>query len=123
MTDSQFEYTVTTPLLTANAQRRLHFQQVASIVRDTRESSYILAKQAKIPHCLKVRIAIFPGQAKGRLADPMNHSPSAKAVIDGLVDAKVIPDDSGLYVERICMYAPERTKVDQLRVVIVPVDL
>lgn len=118
----QFEFTVICDLLTANAQRRMHYRTWGPLMSIARSSAYIMAKQAKIPKLTRVHIHIFPGQARGVLADPGNHYPMAKAVIDGLVDASIIEDDNGASVSCVSLYAPARTKQPQLRVVLVPVD-
>lgn len=44
------------------------------------------------------------------LQDAANCYPSAKAMIDGIVDAKILPDDTGEYVKEILFLAPVRVK-------------
>lgn len=119
----QFEFTVLCELVTANAQRRMHYRTWGPLMSIARSSAYIKAKEAKIPKLGRAHIHIFPGQKRGVLADPGNHYPMAKAVIDGLVDAGVLEDDNGASVECISMHAPQRTEHPQIRVVLVPVDL
>lgn len=118
----QFEFTVRCDLLTANAQRTQSFRVWGPVMKRAREASYVMAKDAKIPLCERVHVHVFPGQPKGKLADPGNHYPMAKAVIDGLVDAGVLEDDDGGSVDCVSMHAPVRTAYPQLRVVLVPVD-
>ena len=118
----QYEFTVVTELLTANAQRRMHYRVWGPVMSMARSSAYIMAKQAKIPKLVRAHIHVFPGQHRGVLADPGNHYPMAKAVIDGLVDASILEDDNGKSVECISLHAPQRTAQPQLRVVLVPVD-
>jgi len=51
---------------------------------------------------------------KGRLQDTAACNPAVKAVIDGLVDAKLFADDSGVYVKSICFHSPRRAKENVL---------
>jgi hypothetical protein len=65
-----------------------------------------------------------PFQAKGRLADAGAHFPSAKAVLDGIVDAGILEDDDGRYVLELRMIAPIRQakgKGDELEITLYPV--
>ena len=117
----QFEFVVFCELVTANAQRRMHYRTWGPIMAEARNAAYVMAKATKIPRMKRVHLHVFPGQKRGVLADPGNHYPMAKAVIDGLVDASIIEDDNGASVACISMYAPERTLQPQLRIVLIPV--
>jgi hypothetical protein len=48
-----------------------------------------------------INVIVQPFQAKGRLQDTAACNPSVKAAIDGLVDASVVPDDTGEFVRQI----------------------
>ena len=111
------------PLLTANRQRRMHHHEWSQFSAEARRTSYFVAREANVPKMQRARVAFFPHQAKGRLADPAAHAPTCKAILDGLVDAGALPDDTGEHVERVCFYAPVRSKEDFVRVVIVPLEV
>ena len=42
-----------------------------------------------------------PSQKRGPLQDTAACNPSVKAAIDGIVDAGIVPDDTGTYVRQI----------------------
>lgn len=118
------EYTVTLPaparLLTVNAERKMNHFQRAQIVRQWRTLSRIMAQACRVPHFDHIGVAVHIEQARGRLADPLAHMPVAKACIDGLVDAKVIDDDSAQYVSPE-IHAPMRGIRDLVTLTIQPV--
>lgn len=78
-----------------NANDNLHFRKKADLVKVIRNASWAIARQAKLPTLQRAHIfyVIHP-DTKGRRRDPGNWSPSAKAAVDGLVDAGVLPDDN-----------------------------
>ncbi len=112
-------------LWTANALRRSHWATRAAITARWRRDTKITALHAAIPHHNRISIEIRPAQARGRLADPGAHEPAAKAAIDGLVDANIIPDDTGQHITSIRYAAPTRSDmrmagqlVDHLTIII-----
>ena len=117
MTD-EHRLSVPAPLLTTNRERSGHWHTRADVVRQTRESAHWLAKAASLPKVDKVRVEFFPYQAKGRLADAGAHLPTAKAVLDGIVDAGVLPDDNPKHVLSLVMHAPQRAKQDRMDVLL-----
>jgi hypothetical protein len=48
-----------------------------------------------------INVIAQPAQKRGRLQDTAACNPSVKAAIDGLVDAGVVPDDTGQHVREI----------------------
>ena len=116
-------FSLSGPLLTTNRERAGSRFVRAANVAEWRRSAQFVAREKKIPR-LEVVIAEFrPFQAKGRLADAGAHFPSAKAILDGVVDAGVLEDDDPRYVVAITMHAPVRstTKVDVMHVALYPV--
>ncbi len=92
---------------TTNAERTWHHYKRASVVKEWREAYFYLAKEAKIPSLLTAEIIVTPYmQGKGRQQDVAACYPAAKAAIDGIVDAGVMPDDSALYLKSILFRAP-----------------
>lgn len=92
------ELTVSGPprLLTSNL--RLHWATRALLTRQWRESAHWCAKAAGLPRGLdRVHIVVTVHPAKGgRLRDVGNVS--VKAVIDGIVDYGLIPDDDDAHL-------------------------
>ncbi|MET7713734.1 hypothetical protein [Streptomyces sp. NPDC005407] len=81
--------------LLINANQTLHYRKKADLVKALRNTAWALARQAKLPALQRAHIfyVIHP-DTKGRRRDPGNWSPSAKAAVDGLVDAGILPDDN-----------------------------
>ena len=104
---------------TLNSERRSHWSKRASLTKATRERFFWLAKEANIPKLDVVKIDVVPlVESRRQVADVAAHYPSAKAAIDGLVDAKVIPDDNGEHIKRITFWSPIQAEKEALRVVI-----
>lgn len=77
-----------------NDNQRLHFRRKAEYVELIRRASGFAALAARIPALERAHVfyVVHP-KPDTRRRDPGNWSPSAKAAIDGLVDAGVLPDD------------------------------
>lgn len=117
-----YTLTVPGPLLTTNRERAGSRYVRAAVVAEWRRTAKIMTLVAQIPRLEVVRVEFFPVQAKGRLADAGAHLPSAKAVLDGVVDAGVLEDDDPRYVNSITMHSPTRAKKhDELTIVLYPV--
>lgn len=114
---SVYSITVEGKLLTVNRERTLHYHvrsdEVAAWRDDFRDQAKGFIKPMK-----KVRITSFPKQKRGPLADPGAHYPVVKAAIDGLVDAGVLPGDTGEFVTAIVSMPPAKAKVDSMTLVI-----
>lgn len=78
----------------------LHWAKVAELKRLWRQAGYVVARQGRIsdlPGLWEVQLRLPFRQ--GRRRDPHNYTGTVvKSVIDGLVDAKVWPDDTPEYV-------------------------
>lgn len=103
--------------LNTNAERRGNRFARADHVKEWRGAFYWLTKKAKVPRMRWITITVEPSQARGRLADTAACNPSVKAAIDGIVDAGIIPDDTGDYV-RMITFLPVLRGPDQLTVTI-----
>ncbi|GAA3154196.1 hypothetical protein ACFQ0X_43985 [Streptomyces rectiviolaceus] len=77
-----------------NANDRMHPAKRASFVKVIRQAAWAMARHHKLPALERAHVfyVVHP-DTKGRRRDPGNWSPSAKAAVDGLVDAGVLPDD------------------------------
>ncbi|MFE6126677.1 hypothetical protein ACFQ6Q_00170 [Streptomyces sp. NPDC056437] len=83
-----------TTLINAN-DRSTHPAKRAGFVKVIRQAAWAMARHDKIPALQRAHIfyVIHP-DTKTRRRDPGNWSPSAKAAVDGLVDAGILPDDN-----------------------------
>lgn len=93
---------------TTNAERRMTKWERAALTKDWRGAFYWLAKAKRIPSLASVTIDAIPLQARGPLQDTAACNPAVKAAIDGLVDAGVIPDDSGRHVLSITFHPADK---------------
>ncbi len=84
------------PYLTAN--QRLHWVTRSQRTACWRHYTNMVAREARIPALprIGVHLEIHPPDRHRR--DPSNWMPTQKACVDGLVDARVVPDDSPAYV-------------------------
>lgn len=94
------QWTVELPWLALlNANGRRHWRYRATATRRLREAATWLTIKADVPRLQRAHVLCelrFPDR---RRRDPANWSPSAKAAVDGLVDAGVLPDDSARYLD------------------------
>lgn len=91
-------------LLTANEMRKQgHWTKFYSVIRTWRSTACLLAKEAHIPQQQFVKIRAVYYAPDNRRRDTSNIFPTVKAVIDGIVDAGVLPDDSDKYVKSVEM--------------------
>lgn len=108
--------------LTINTVARIHRHQWAQHTRETRRTWWALAKQAKIPPLQRARFEVVPLHANLKSPqDPGACAPAFKAVLDGLVDAKVLPDDTAEHVQSIEFFPPSVEGVDGMLVRIIEV--
>lgn len=89
---------------------RGHFAVTAAKKRAIRETAWALARRDLMPiPPQNLPIAIF-ARARvrgGTLPDPDAIAPAVKAIIDGIVDARILPDDKGEYVTMVGYGRPE----------------
>lgn len=81
-----------------SANSRAHWRVRASLTASWRGYTELLAHSAGLPPMNKALVVcelIFPDR---RRRDPANWHPTAKACVDGLVDAGVFPDDDHKHV-------------------------
>jgi crossover junction endodeoxyribonuclease RusA len=83
--------------LNLNEHRRQHWAKKRADIAQWREGTFWLAKAAGIPPCDRVTIQLKYVPADNRRRDPLNLVAGLKPCEDGLVDAGVIPDDSGKF--------------------------
>lgn len=78
-----------------NDNQRLNKWRKAEYVDLIRRAAGFAARAAKVPALERIHVFYVVHPKPGiRRRDPGNWSPTAKAAIDGLVDARVVPDDN-----------------------------
>lgn len=87
------------PLELLNANHRLHRMQAAKLTSDIREAAGWCTRAAKVPHLKRARIVAEVRFWDARKRDPANWAPSAKAGVDGVVDAGVLDDDDDRHLD------------------------
>jgi hypothetical protein len=104
---------------TMNKERTWHYYTRAQEVKAVRERFAWLALSKNIPKLEYVSIDIVPLVVNlKQSADPAAVYPTAKAAIDGLVDANILDDDNDKYIESITFWKSVQWKNDGLRLVI-----
>lgn len=101
------------PTLT-NRAHNMHHHAVSADRRRWREAGALLARAQRIPALERIAVDCWGRYPGGNLPDPDAVAPSLKGVLDGLVDAGVIPDDDGSHVAWVRYLAPV---VDRSRLV------
>jgi crossover junction endodeoxyribonuclease RusA len=100
--------------LNLNVHRRQHWSTKRADIRAWRDATCWLAKAAGIPPCGRITVLLLYTPPDNRRRDPLNLVAALKPCEDGLVDAGVIPDDSGRYhtsvMPIITPKGPMRTK-------------
>ena len=99
------ELTIPAPCDWLNSNQRLH-----RLVHAKRTAAWRAAGKAaaEVPFDVPVRIVCTVHKTRAGRWDAGNLYPTAKAIVDGLVDAGVIPDDSNEYVIGPDMRAGEK---------------
>jgi len=87
--------------MTTNAERKGNRWGRAEHVKEWRAAFAWLARKHEVPRMAWISVVAQPAQKRGRLQDTAACNPSVKAAIDGLVDAGIVPDDTGHYVREI----------------------
>jgi crossover junction endodeoxyribonuclease RusA len=82
-----------------NENNRLHWAPKAELIADLRRAGWALAKQHKVPRLERARIdAVYHPRTRTR-CDSTNWAPTYKALVDGLRDAGVLPDDDHTHLD------------------------
>jgi len=105
-------YEVTFPerAWTTNSERSSNRWVRAEKVKKWRTAFKLLAEAQEIPTLENVHITAQPYQKGGVLQDVASCNPAVKAAIDGLVDAKVMIDDSPKYLHSVTFLQPQKGK-------------
>lgn len=95
-------------LMTVNAERRLHHAVRGPVVAQWRWAGRQAALAEHLPRFVTAVISWHVFQQRGRLADTCAHLPVFKAILDGLVDAGVFPEDTGDVIGEQRFHAPQK---------------
>jgi crossover junction endodeoxyribonuclease RusA len=101
----QATFTVDGKVQSLNAERKAHWSKRAEQARLWRERFWAEGLKQRVRF---ERVEITVEIAQKRLMDAGNAYPTIKAAIDGLVDARVIPNDTPKHVAQITLLAPVR---------------
>jgi len=105
--------------LTVNGLVNLHRMQWAKHTAATREEWGWLGRAAKVGMCQAVEVVVTPLHSSRRSPqDVAACAPEAKAGIDGLVDAGMIPDDSPQHLRAVTFLPPLIGDVDGMVIAI-----
>lgn len=78
---------------------REHWRPKAKRVAHVRAVTALLATQARIPRLDRIAVELHYAPPDRRRRDPLNLVATLKPIEDGLVDARIVPDDTPQYVE------------------------
>ena len=81
-----------------SANDRGHWSRGHRLTKHWRQLATIYARKERIPALDRARIVVTFHKPTRRRYDPANYYPTVKAIVDGLVDAGVLPDDDGLHL-------------------------
>jgi crossover junction endodeoxyribonuclease RusA len=85
------------PCVFINSNQRIHRMAQAKLTKTWREASATAARGVQ-PFTTQVRIVAHIHKPRGGRYDPGNLYPTAKAILDGIVDAGILTDDDHLHV-------------------------
>ena len=93
---ADYRFTVPAGLDLLSSNQRLHWAVRARRVKAIRQWASWEAVRQQVPKAERVSVSVWvhPGSRTRRI-DPPNYADTVKALIDGVVDAGVLPDDTG----------------------------
>jgi hypothetical protein len=106
--------------ITMNKHRTLHHLERAKVDAEIRAYWFTMALKARLPRLERIRIEVTPlHKNNASPQDVAACAPYEKAARDGLVDARVIDDDSGVYVACCSFFPPRVCGVDGIELVVI----
>lgn len=91
-----FDLPLTTPL---SMNDREHWRKKARQVAQLRRDVQVLVRQARVPALERIAVELHYAPRDARRRDALNLVATLKVVEDAIVDAGVVPDDTGRWVE------------------------
>jgi crossover junction endodeoxyribonuclease RusA len=98
MSSRSWTVTIPAPARFLNANHRTDRRAVTPVRRAWREAGTVHARAGRLPQLGRAHVTITFRFTDRRRRDVHNLYPTAKAIIDGLVDAGVLIDDSDQYL-------------------------
>lgn len=86
------------PAKTISQNGRLHWTQRAGLTRVWRMAAFVAARNAGVSDLAPCSVVVTFTSHVHRRRDANQLAPTTKAIVDGLVDAKVWPDDTTEWV-------------------------
>jgi crossover junction endodeoxyribonuclease RusA len=102
------------------ANQRLFWRTRATRTKAWRDAAAWQARRAKLPHLDRALIVCELRFMTNRRRDPANWAPTAKAVVDGLVDAGVFDDDDASRVTGPDMRIGPKASLPSIRLYLFP---
>lgn len=97
------------PWLSAND--RDHWGRRKALTKFFRDEGARRAGELQLPSLDRIWVFAWVAYGGRRILDPGNYTLTAKAILDGFVDAKLVPDDNNKYVTGPDMRRDERLAV------------
>lgn len=92
---------------TANSRRRQHWRTQARSVEAWKHAALWMARQQRMPRLMAIEVECWGRYPNGRsLPDTDAVAPALKAVLDGLVIAQIIPNDTPAHVHGVTYRPP-----------------
>lgn len=85
--------------LPPNQNERLHYRVKAKIIADWRQAACAAAIEHQLPHLQRVKISAIVHRKVVGKADASGDLERIKSLVDGMVDAGVVPDDRRAFCE------------------------
>ena len=112
---------VDAPLMTMN--ERLHWSVRARRARELRQTAAWIARSHRIPPLERVRVEVAITPLTNRRRDADNYVPVLKHIADGLVDAKVVPDDTPRFMEKMMPTLNPADQYETTRITVVVTEI
>lgn len=122
MTGRRWELEIPVGRLRAlNLNVHAHRQQQATLSRRWRQAAWAAALEAKLPKVDHAQVQLHLLAPDRRRRDADNLAPTSKAVVDGLRDAGVLPDDSTDVIDHLmpAIHPPSRARKGPRWVVVI----
>ncbi len=81
-----------------NSNRVRHHYDTGRLVKEWRENAKGAALAAKLPTLQRAHVFAYVQFRDGRRHDAGNWYPTAKACVDGMIDAGLLPDDADAHL-------------------------
>ena len=79
----------------------MHWAKKAKLTKEIRREVYIRAKAARLKPSSEITVGLVYRPSDKRRRDPSNLIATQKPILDGLVDAGLVPDDTPEYVNEL----------------------